>query len=1149
MGVAGLFSFLRRRYPEIVETCAQQAHELAEGETACDNLYIDLNHIIHACTHPSWREEAHASELEQFMECDVYLDRLVALMRPTRLLLVAADGSAPAAKMNQQRGRRFYAAHLERQRRDIEAQVRREMTAEMGPLGGAAIPALPDFDGNVITPGTGFMARLGDHLRQFFRQKLESDPGWAHLAVIFSDSSEPGEGEHKIMRFIRQQRTRPDYDPNTSHAIYGQDADLILLGLLSHEPHFCILREAGTLEAVLEGARDAGDEGAPDMWSPVGQQPLELLRLSTLRDFLRCEFAEFCDRQKKPPPAAAALPPPAAAAVAGAGGTTAGAAEAAEDAGGGCSQSGPSSTASSLDGQEAEEASRSSQGGQVDPITGEPRRVHPRAARRHAKRQQREAAAATAAAPAPAGTGAGGSSGTGSNVGSKPAPAGCSLDFERILDDVVFCTFLAGNDFLPHVPSLDIYDRPSALETLLDKYKEMLSSGPGYLTASGRVDPGKLCWLFQRLAGEEEATFQQRELRKVREQRRKQQQEAAGGQGGQERERQGGASWMGGGEWISVGELGAGESLDEVLAGAGSGGGRDLPAAVLWADDPARLRRELLKRIRSRMDDRAQAGMAADRVRFSLAGYRGRYYQRCFGAEAAGGPELEKAVRRVCEAYCRTLCWVALYYTTGTPPAPPPNHNGCLAAPGSEQAAAAPGRAQRRGGGDGDAAPYAAWQVLYEYHYAPLASDLAKYGREELRGAEAAASRHDAPIPPFAQLLSVLPFSSMPACLPKPLAAAAGHPSEGLAALHGPAGQAVFPEDVAPLVDLSGKKWAHTAVVALPFPDVSAICSFVAEQLEDTEGCRLSDAERARNCFAPALLLLPACHPLAQQAQQALSASSAGSVGSGRGTQCKELLQAPLGEQQADQPALEPAAENSIQECLALPAEPAEGCSILSLLLPAHQQATTCGNAPGVLCLAVDIAGQEVPPFSPGLLPGTREGERAVTLQSWNKRRLGEQRRQAAHAAAGLRGGRGRGRDSTSRGSGRGPGGRFAAGVQPAVSARRQQELSDEELARRLQEQFYAEARAERIAAADGASRSSDSHGTVAAAGPNPPGPEAGWGGALQEAGSRAGRGTSAAAPQIGTSAPATTASAAAASGVGAEEELEDMLALLGVQQ
>ncbi len=64
----------------------------------------------------------------------------------------------------------------------------------------------------------------------------------------------------------------------------------------------------------------------------------------------------------------------------------------------------------------------------------------------------------------------------------------------------------------------------------------------------------------------------------------------------------------------------------------------------------------------------------------------------------------------------------------------------------------------------------------------------------------------------------------MPACLPKPLVVAAGHPSEGLAALHGPAGQAVFPEDVAPLVDLSGKKWAHTAVVALPFPGGEAGC-------------------------------------------------------------------------------------------------------------------------------------------------------------------------------------------------------------------------------------------------------------------------------------------------------------------------------------
>lgn len=321
----------------------------------------------------------------------------------------------------------------------------------------------------------------------------------------------------------------------------------------------------------------------------------------------------------------------------------------------------------------------------------------------------------------------------------------------------------------------------------------------------------------------------------------------------------------------------------------------------------------------------------------------------------------------------------------------------------------------------------------------------------------------------------------MPACLPKQLAAAAGHPSEGLAALHGPAGREVFPEDVAPLVDLSGKKWAHTAVVALPFPggrrpggggggvcvegggrpaagraaratcprssgqpgrvlsglwqaatacsrgpgcspamfpaddfprshfhspppcspycfpqpppplptpppphthtaattttsaDVGAVCGFLAEQLQDEEGCRLSDAERARNAFAPALLLLPAHHPLAQQAQQITT--RAGTTG-GQGAGCSSLFQAAQGEQRAQgeeagaagRRAVAPAAADSTGGG-APPAAPAEGSSILSLLLPA-QQGAAGGDSPGVLCLPLDIAGQEVPPFSPGLLPG-----------------------------------------------------------------------------------------------------------------------------------------------------------------------------------
>lgn len=81
------------------------------------------------------------------------------------------------------------------------------------------------------------------------------------LEVIISDASVPGEGEHKIMDFIRRQRVSGEHDPNTKHVIYGLDADLIMLSLATHEPYFKVLREDVFADDKKRGCHRCGQPG------------------------------------------------------------------------------------------------------------------------------------------------------------------------------------------------------------------------------------------------------------------------------------------------------------------------------------------------------------------------------------------------------------------------------------------------------------------------------------------------------------------------------------------------------------------------------------------------------------------------------------------------------------------------------------------------------------------------------------------------------------------------------------------------------------------------------------------------------------------------------------------------------------------------
>ncbi|XP_039822158.1 5'-3' exoribonuclease 4-like isoform X2 [Panicum virgatum] len=326
-------------------------------------------------------------------------------------------------------------------------------------------------DRNVITPGTEFMEKLSQALQYYIRARLNTDPGWKDIMVILSDANVPGEGEHKIMSFIRAQRCMEGYDPNTRHCLYGHDADLIMLALASHEVHFSILREDVLLpnQAETEGKSN---------------KPYLFLNIWVLREYLEIELKI------------------------------------------------------------------------LDPV--------------------------------------------------------CEPDIERLIDDFIFICFLVGNDFIPHIPSLETHE--CAVDILIEVYKTTFNKMGGYIVNTDKVkekhgsylDISRLEIFFHELSMYEEKIFLKRyELEQ--------------------------------------------DSLQKEY--------REMLCEASESERPE---------LRRKLDDLLfNEDCPYDSIRLGLPGWKSRFHREYFGLETSN--EIGNLQNDMAQKYLEGLCWVFQCYFTGVP--------------------------------------------------------------------------------------------------------------------------------------------------------------------------------------------------------------------------------------------------------------------------------------------------------------------------------------------------------------------------------------------------------------------------------------------------------------------------------------------------
>jgi 5'-3' exonuclease len=198
MGIPSYFVHIVKKHNNIIK-------KFQAKNITIHNLYIDSNSIIYdGIKAIAYKNDNATYEIKLIKWVCEKISYYINLITPTNKVYIAFDGVAPVAKLEQQKNRRYKSWFINNYISNTTDTVNDR------------------WDTTAVTPGTEFMEKLYKGITGYFNEIKTYE-------IIISGSNYAGEGEHKIYKYIRDNK-RYHHDTNT--VIYGLDADLIMLTLI-----------------------------------------------------------------------------------------------------------------------------------------------------------------------------------------------------------------------------------------------------------------------------------------------------------------------------------------------------------------------------------------------------------------------------------------------------------------------------------------------------------------------------------------------------------------------------------------------------------------------------------------------------------------------------------------------------------------------------------------------------------------------------------------------------------------------------------------------------------------------------------------------------------------------------------------------------